>query len=82
MAWDVEIPAAAELHFAAGVVPYSINAEPWLDGATAERFIAVPGSRQLDVYQTSNAQIGYLAGHWNYPSDTDSNLYKFLKRIY
>ena len=28
---------------APGVIPYSVNAELWSDGATAERFLAVPG---------------------------------------
>jgi len=29
---------------APGVVPFSINAEQWLDGATAQRFVAIPGA--------------------------------------
>jgi len=32
---------------APGVVPYSINAPSWIDGATAERFIAIPGSAKM-----------------------------------
>jgi putative heme-binding domain-containing protein len=35
---------------APGVVPYSINAEQWLDGATAERLLAVPGTGTVRVY--------------------------------
>ena len=40
---------------AVGVVPFSINAPQWLDGATATRFLAVPGTRAVtwftaDVY--------------------------------
>lgn len=34
---------------AAGVLPFSVNAEQWSDGATAERFIAVPGSESIHV---------------------------------
>ncbi len=30
---------------AAGVIPYGINAEPWEDGATADRSLAIPGAR-------------------------------------
>jgi uncharacterized repeat protein (TIGR03806 family) len=29
---------------APGVVPYTVNAEPWADGAKAERLMAIPGS--------------------------------------
>ena len=32
---------------AAGVVPFSINAEQWLDGATAQRFVATPGNTRV-----------------------------------
>jgi uncharacterized repeat protein (TIGR03806 family) len=55
---------------AAGVIPYSVNASPWADGATAERLIALPGMPKLDVWTTSNAQKGNLRGNWKYPTDT------------
>lgn len=55
---------------AAGVLPYSINAEPWADGATAERLFAVPGTGTLGVYEKANVQIGHVKGAWIYPSDT------------
>jgi uncharacterized repeat protein (TIGR03806 family) len=55
---------------AAGVIPYSVNAAPWADGATAERLIAVPRSPKLEVWTTSNAQKGNLRGNWKYPADT------------
>ena len=32
-----------------GVVPYSINAEQWMDGATAERFVAIPESETMTL---------------------------------
>ncbi len=32
---------------APGVIPYSINAEQWLDHATGERFVALPGSSSI-----------------------------------
>lgn len=52
---------------AAGVIPYSINAEPWADSATAERFVALPGETRLGTYKKSDAQIGYIAGEWEFP---------------
>jgi putative heme-binding domain-containing protein len=33
---------------APGVVPYEINAPLWADGATAERFLAVPGDARIE----------------------------------
>jgi hypothetical protein len=40
-----------------GVIPYSVNAPGWADGASAERFIALPG----------DTRIGYAsAGGWNF----------------
>jgi putative heme-binding domain-containing protein len=32
---------------APGVIPFSINAAQWVDGATAQRWIAVPGTRNV-----------------------------------
>jgi uncharacterized repeat protein (TIGR03806 family) len=46
---------------AAGVLPYSVNAAGWCDGASCERFIALPG----------DAQIGYQSGEvWKFPDGT------------
>lgn len=45
---------------AAGVIPYSINAEPWEDGAVAERFVAVPG----------DGVIGTTDAGWTFPTDS------------
>ncbi|MBI3852587.1 MAG: PQQ-dependent sugar dehydrogenase [Verrucomicrobia bacterium] len=40
-----------------GVIPYSVNAPGWADGASAERFIALPG----------DTRIGYASsGGWNF----------------
>ncbi len=55
---------------AAGVIGYSINAEPWSDGLTSERFVAVPGLEKLGVYQTENVQVGYIKGGWKFPPDS------------
>ena len=45
---------------AAGVVAYSINAEPWADHATAERLVAVPGEESV--------RPGGKA--WSFPKDS------------
>ena len=55
---------------APGVVPYGINAEPWIDHGKAERLFAVPGSGTLGVYEKQNLQIGHVKGAWIYPNDT------------
>ncbi|MBI3849781.1 MAG: PQQ-dependent sugar dehydrogenase [Verrucomicrobia bacterium] len=39
-----------------GVIPYSVNAPAWADGASAERFIALPDDTRLDYSST---------GSWN-----------------
>jgi putative heme-binding domain-containing protein len=44
---------------AAGVVPYSLIAEPWLQGARARRFVALPGE--------SSISGGRNRGGWSYP---------------
>jgi len=45
-----------------GVIPYSVNAELWSDGAHKERFIAIPGE---------TPRIGITqAGGWNFPDGT------------
>ena len=45
---------------AAGVIPYSINAEPWADHAVAERLVAVPG--ELSIKAEGAA--------WTFPKDS------------
>lgn len=62
--------AAVEKHeLAPGLIPYSVNAEPWMDGATAERFFGLPGESTLDEYDIENVQKGYIKGAWKFPSD-------------
>jgi uncharacterized repeat protein (TIGR03806 family) len=55
---------------APGVIPYSINAEMWSDGATTERFVAVPDLEKLGVYDSTNVQVGYIEGQWSFPIDS------------
>ncbi|MCC7420883.1 MAG: PQQ-dependent sugar dehydrogenase [Planctomycetaceae bacterium] len=52
-----------------GVIAYSINAEAWADGATSERFVALPGEGKLGVFDSENVQVGYLKGAWKFPID-------------
>lgn len=44
-----------------GLLPYSVNAPAWADGATAERFIGLPGDAQID-YSASQS--------WAFPDGT------------
>jgi len=45
----------------AGVIPYSVNAPGWNDGAEAERFLAVPGA----------AKVKFDPGRgWDFPDET------------
>ena len=37
-----------ELKPAPGLIPYSVNAQLWSDGATKERYLALPGTSQID----------------------------------
>lgn len=44
----------------AGLIPYSVNAQLWSDGAEKERFIAVPGKAQIDF--TADRGWGFPEG--------------------
>ncbi|MFN0021862.1 MAG: PQQ-dependent sugar dehydrogenase [Pirellulaceae bacterium] len=52
--------AVKEQKPAAGVIPYSINAEPWADHAVAQRLVAVPG--ELSIKAEGAA--------WTFPKDS------------
>ncbi len=43
-----------ELH--PGVIPYSVNSPGWMDGARAQRFVALPGDSQIDNPSLENAR--------------------------
>jgi uncharacterized repeat protein (TIGR03806 family) len=45
-------------HQAPGVIPYSVNSQLWSDGATAERFLALPGEGRIAVDEP---------GNWRFP---------------
>ena len=46
-----------------GLIPYSVNAPLWADGAHVERFIALPGDSQIEMPAANG--IG-----WNFPNGT------------
>lgn len=52
---------------APGVVPYDVIAEPWADGTSAERFIALPGTSQLDLWEKTDVQLGMIKDEWKFP---------------
>jgi putative heme-binding domain-containing protein len=56
---------------AAGVLPFSINAEQWSDGATAERWIGVPGSESIRLHEKPRPIPGsQFRRATDYPLDT------------
>src|SRR5438876_8498469 len=50
---------------APGVIPFSVNAELWADGAVTERFVALPGASQ--IVKTNDATWG--SARWGFPPD-------------
>jgi uncharacterized repeat protein (TIGR03806 family) len=56
---------------APGVIPYSVNAELWSDGATKDRFLAVPGDGKIDYNAMTYPQPapGAQPG-WRFPNGT------------
>jgi len=52
---------------APGVIPFAVNVEQWMDGATAERFVAVPGSGRMILRKPK----GRVPTDWGeFPVDT------------
>ncbi len=62
-----------ELKPAPGLIPYTVNAQLWSDGATKERYLALPGTSQIEfdtvVYPYGNTHPGHLPG-WRFPDGT------------
>lgn len=56
---------------APGVIPYSVNAQLWSDGAKKERFLALPGTEQIefDTVLYPQGAPGALPG-WRFPDGT------------
>ncbi len=57
--------SAKTYELAPGVIPFSVNAELWSDGAVADRFIALPGVS--GVAKTNDATWG--SARWGFPPD-------------
>lgn len=56
-----------------GVVPYSVNAELWSDGAYKDRFIAIPAnaSTSTDLPADQDRRIGFTNSRgWEFPNET------------
>lgn len=56
---------------AAGLIPYSVNSELWSDGASKERFIALPGDSKIEFETMTYPQPapGSVPG-WKFPTGT------------
>jgi uncharacterized repeat protein (TIGR03806 family) len=56
---------------APGLIPYSVNAELWSDGAKKQRYLALPGESQIeyDAVVYPQPAPGALPG-WRFPDDT------------
>jgi uncharacterized repeat protein (TIGR03806 family) len=54
-----------------GLIPYSVNAELWSDGATKDRYIAIPGSGKVEYETMTYPQPapGSVPG-WRFPDNT------------
>lgn len=59
----------ANLKPATGVVPYSIIAEPWMDGANAKRWVAIPESGSIDLENGTYPNGTVLVKHLSIPSE-------------
>jgi putative heme-binding domain-containing protein len=55
---------------APGVVPFSVNAEQWADHATAERFVALPGTSTVKMHDSPvSIPGGFFSGQVFFPKD-------------
>jgi uncharacterized repeat protein (TIGR03806 family) len=61
----------AKLSPAPGLIPYSVNAELWSDGASKERYIALPGDSKIEFETITYPQPapGSVPG-WRFPNGT------------
>jgi uncharacterized repeat protein (TIGR03806 family) len=62
-----------DLKPAPGLIPYTVNAQLWSDGATKERYLALPGNSQIDfdavIYPYGDIHPGHPRG-WRFPNGT------------
>lgn len=63
--------ASARDHVPApGVVPYAVNAEMWTDHAAAERFVGLPGTSAVQMYDSPvSIPGGFYSGMVFFPKD-------------
>jgi putative heme-binding domain-containing protein len=54
--------ALADLEPAPGVVPYTVQAERWTDGAQAQRWVAIPGDGQIRLSTGKDDPASYPEG--------------------
>ena len=54
--------SVTDLKPAAGVVPYWLKAERWLDGAHAQRWVAAPGERPIELTASADGAAVYPDG--------------------
>ncbi|MDA1212154.1 MAG: PQQ-dependent sugar dehydrogenase [Planctomycetota bacterium] len=69
---DTGLFSSTKLHEPeAGVIPYSVNAQLWSDGAYKERFLALPNDSQIefDVVTYPQPAPGSVPG-WRFPDGT------------
>ena len=61
-----------ELRPAPGLIPYSVNVPVWSDGATAERYAAIPGAGQIeyDAVAFPDSSPGSGRFGWKFPDGT------------
>ena len=63
--------SVADHRVAAGIMPYSVIAPQWIDGAVKERFLAIPGDGQIEFNGTIYPQPAPGAPHgWKFPDGT------------
>jgi uncharacterized repeat protein (TIGR03806 family) len=60
-----------DLKPAAGLIPYSVNAQLWSDGATKERYLAIPGDGKIEYNTVEYPQPSPGAPRgWKFPDGT------------
>lgn len=63
--------SAKDLKPAPGLIPYSVNAQLWSDGALKERYIAIPGDAQIGYNEIEYPQPSPGAPRgWRFPDGT------------
>ena len=62
--------STADHEVAAGVLPYSVNAQQWSDGAVAERYVALPGESSIKMHNAPTQVPGSMFNRTlDFPTD-------------